>query len=230
MKIIALPDLHGNIGAIQLLDFVFNSVDLILLVGDITSKGNEQEARKAVDVLRKYHLPILAVPGNWDSPGVDAFLTSEGINLHRKVRSVDGIQFAGLGGSIPSPSTTLFEMSESEIEMALNEMTPEISDQLPLIFVCHQPPYDTLLDQKRTGDHVGSHSVRKWIEHVQPMLCLTGHIHEGVGVDWIGKATIVNPGPAEEGHYTIIQVSRDGAQKKDLRERSRDGIFGQKNG
>jgi Icc-related predicted phosphoesterase len=229
MKIIALPDLHGNIRSLELLDSVYSDVDLILLVEDITTKGNEQEARQAVEVLRTYHKPILAIPGNWDSPGVEAYLTSEGINLHRKVRSFDGFQFAGLGGSIHSPSTTLFEMSESEIEMALNEMTSAIDNQLPLIFVCHQPPYDTLLDQKRTGNHVGSHSVRKWIEQVQPMLCLTGHIHEGVGVDRVVNTTIVNPGPTEEGKYALVQVSREGIQKVNLFELSLDRLFDEKN-
>lgn len=45
------------------------------------------------------------------------------------------------------------------------------------IYVCHAPPYDTGLDLMRKK-HVGSRSLRTFIEQHQPLLTLHGHIHE----------------------------------------------------
>ena len=43
-------------------------------------------------------------------------------------------------------------------------------------------------------DHVGSKSVRKFIEKYQPLIGLHGHIHESFASDKIGNTVVVNPG------------------------------------
>ena len=72
--------------------------------------------------------------------------------------------------------------------------------------VSHQPPYDTINDQVSPGVHVGSKSIRKFIEERQPLICFTGHIHEGTGIDHIGNTAIVNPGPAGKGSYVLTEI------------------------
>ncbi|MFQ5932395.1 MAG: hypothetical protein ACE5MM_08305 [Nitrospiraceae bacterium] len=72
----------------------------------------------------------------------------------------------------------------------------------------HQPPRETVTDRLRNGLHVGSESVRTFIKRMQPILCLTGHIHEGRGIDSIGRTTVVNPGPLWTGSYAYARVSR----------------------
>jgi Icc-related predicted phosphoesterase len=62
------------------------------------------------------------------------------------------------------------------------------------------------------GRHVGSESVRAFIETVQPLLCFTGHIHEGRGMDSIGRTKVVNPGPLWTGNYAYARVSGDNAE------------------
>jgi Icc-related predicted phosphoesterase len=57
---------------------------------------------------------------------------------------------------------------------------------------------------------VGSSTVRKFIEEVQPDVCLTGHIHEAKAEDQIGKTRIVNPGLFEEGGFAVIRLKNDG--------------------
>lgn len=42
------------------------------------------------------------------------------------------------------------------------------------------------------GEHCGSHSVRNWIEQIQPKLWLCGHIHENNSASWIGKTLVLN--------------------------------------
>jgi Icc-related predicted phosphoesterase len=100
-------------------------------------------------------------------------------------------RIAGLCGSLPCPGKTPHEYSEEEYE-ALLEMIHVPAGKL-LIMVSHQPPAGTLNDQVSPGVHVGSKSVRHFIEKHRPLVCFTGHIHEGIAIDHI-VTVIVNPG------------------------------------
>lgn len=67
------------------------------------------------------------------------------------------------------------------------------------ILVSHAPPYYTNLDMFRDNSHVGSEALRKIIEEKQPLLVLSGHIHETVQVsgkysDKIGKTICLGTG------------------------------------
>lgn len=67
------------------------------------------------------------------------------------------------------------------------------------IFVCHTPPHGTKCDMIGATQHVGSRSLREFIERHQPPLVLSGHIHESPRVsgswrDTIGRSIVVNPG------------------------------------
>jgi Icc-related predicted phosphoesterase len=48
---------------------------------------------------------------------------------------------------------------------------------------------------------VGSIAVRTFIEEKQPLLCVTGHIHESKGQDYIGRTLVLNPGMMKDGGY-----------------------------
>ncbi len=62
--------------------------------------------------------------------------------------------------------------------------------------------------------HVGSRAVRAFIEAVQPLVCFTGHIHGGVGIDTIGVTRIVNPEPLSSGGYAYAEITRWGVEVK----------------
>jgi len=67
------------------------------------------------------------------------------------------------------------------------------------LYVCHSPPHDTRCDMIGADAHVGSRSLRTFIERHQPPLVLSGHIHESPRVssawhDVIGRTVVVNPG------------------------------------
>jgi len=74
-----------------------------------------------------------------------------------------------------------------------------VDDPAHTVAVIHAPPFDTHCDVLYDGRHIGSKSVRRWIEKHQPLLTLHGHIHEspqlsGSFFDRIGTTTIINPG------------------------------------
>ena len=72
------------------------------------------------------------------------------------------------------------------------------------ILVAHCPPYQTAIDRIHSGLHVGSHSVRSFIETYQPDLCISGHIHEAPGEDTIGRTHLINPGMLAQGGYVTV--------------------------
>ena len=212
MKLIALPDLHGDSNRLDVIARELSDVDLILLVGDMTNGGGAADAARVIQAVRRHNRNVLAIPGNWDDAGVSAYLQREGINLDRLQILLHQVVFVGVGGALPGPVSTPNELTEAEFEQVLAEVAAELSATMPIVFVCHQPPAQTLNDRTSANMHVGSRAVRAFIEAVQPMVCFTGHIHEGVGIDTIGVTRIVNPGPLWKGGYTYAEVTRWGVK------------------
>ena len=209
MNLVALSDIHGDIGRLEEVAPDLSAADCVLLPGDLTNFGREDAASRIVDAVRKYTDRILAVPGNCDYPEVDAYLTREGINLDRRCVVLDRVAFIGIGGSLPCPGKTPNEHTEEELRGFLEGATSGLPPDTPAVLVAHQPPFNTVADRVRNGDHVGSRSVRTFIAEFQPLVCFTGHIHEGRGIDAIGETKVVNPGPLREGGYAYTRIDRE---------------------
>ncbi|MEM2913292.1 MAG: metallophosphoesterase [Candidatus Bathyarchaeia archaeon] len=211
IKILAGTDFHGFKPAFEAFaQKAENSgVNIVILCGDITNFGTEQQARSLLSPLSRLSVPVIFVPGNCDPPS----LTN--INLDN-IRCVHGsgiihanFAFIGVGGSPKTPFNTLLEMSEGEIYGTLQKSLKDLGDRInnsQTILISHAPPKNTKLDTTSLGGHVGSISVRKFIEEYKPALTLCGHIHEAKGADKIGETLIVNPGPSKQGNYAIIDV------------------------
>ena len=206
MKIIALPDLHGGVNYLETIGDSLSAADLVLLVGDLTNAGGAADASRVVNAVRWYNEAILAVPGNWDGPGVSAYLLQEGINLHRRSVIIDQMAFIGVGASLLSINDTPNEVAESDFKLFLEEAVSGLSSTTSKILVCHQPPIQTLTDRAWANFHIGSKAIRAFVEDVQPLVCFTGHVHEGVGIDTIGNTKIINPGPLWQGGYAYAEV------------------------
>ncbi len=76
---------------------------------------------------------------------------------------------------------------------------PSVTNPDKTILVSHAPPYNTSLDMLFDGTHVGSKSIKTYIEKTQPAICLHGHIHESFYVSkkyhtTIGNSICFNPG------------------------------------
>lgn len=212
MKVIALTDLHGRTAIFSILKQQLQEADLIILCGDITHFGHEAEAASVIGALRTINPSVLAVSGNCDNAGVEKHLILENISLFGTIRVTGGISFVGLGGSLPCPGPTPHEYSEEEYDGILRGIGLTLG--LPFILVSHQPPFNTLNDKVSPGNHVGSRTLRRFIERTKPLICFTGHIHEGIGMDHIGSTVVVNPGPAFTGGYTVAEIEE--GQVKDI--------------
>ena len=173
--------------------------DIVLLGGDfagLPSEGLTMTERLVSMAIKAGN--IVMVAGNHDFP---IYMEERGI-LHGTTTQITGLTIGGIGGSLPVWGP--FEVSESEYELLLKKIGPVD------ILLSHQPPYNTECDVLMKGgfheQHIGSEVIRRYIEETQPKLVLCGHIHESVGVDSIGKTTIINPGDFASGNWLEVRL------------------------
>ena len=183
--------------------------DLVLLAGDLTTFLGPDDARRIVEPLQDSGVPVLAVCGNCDLPEMEDYLVEAGIDLDRRARAVGGVRFVGLSGGLPFNDLP-YERTEEDYERVAAEAFERAApvEGRPTILVSHQPPFATACDLAH-GRHVGSKSLRTAIERHQPDLVFSGHIHESIGEDTIGRTRIVNPGPWFQGRSVVIEADPD---------------------
>ncbi len=215
MKIIAISDLHGNIKPIitYLKD---NKVDLIIIAGDITNFGPPELGEDLLNEISSFGVPVLAIPGNCDPESIHVNIDqSQAINIHARNMIIKNVGICGFGGSNPTPFDTPLEFEEIQIYDEAKKAINGIENEEISLFITHAPPYGTKTDLLPSGAHVGSKSLRKIIEEMQPTLNICGHIHEARGTDKIGNTTIVNPGELSHGYACLIQIS-DAPEDKEV--------------
>ena len=216
MKIAALADIHGHIATIRNIGEELSRADLVVLAGDLTRFGHAGVAAQVLDAVRTFNPRVLAVTGNCDHPDCEPYLETAGVALNCRRVVFEGVEFFGLSASLPCPFHTLNESTEEEFGARLDAMAQQHDAALPCVLVSHQPPFRTKADHAWIGGHVGSRSVRKFIEQSLPLLCFTGHIHEARSIDQLGPTQIVNPGPWAKGKYAIATIE-NGAARVELR-------------
>ena len=135
------------------------------------------------------------------------------INCEEKVVLLeDTYPMANCGYSNPTPWQTPRETDEATLEQLLEKAVVGVEDFTSAIFNMHVPPYDCTLDDCPKLDWstdpptpivvagvpqsapAGSIAVRRVVEKYQPLLLLTGHIHESRGLVKLGRTTVINPG------------------------------------
>lgn len=214
MKIVLLTDTHGDTYNIERMKEEILESDLVVVVGDITHFGGHDEAARVIDAIRKHQPNVFAVSGNCDYHDIDAYLDVEQINIHARITRISkSLYIAGLGGSQTTPFDTPNEFKEKDYERILSELGDKIEkESARFILAAHNPPYGTACDRIRSGANVGSKPVRRFIEKYSPVACLCGHIHESPAKDMLAETLVVNPGPAKDGHYGLIEVTEKGVK------------------
>lgn len=205
MKIVSFGDIHMAIAQMAKIAVELSTADLIILSGDLTNFGGSADAAKVVNAARTYCPAVLALPGNLDQPEVIDFLRAEQIALHGESRRWGELGLFGCGGSNLTPFHTPLEYQDEELGAILEQAYTGVTDAPLRLMVCHTPPHATTVDRLTTGTPVGSPAVRQFIAEHQPHLCITGHIHESPGVDFIGRTKILNAGPFAAGGYIVVQ-------------------------
>lgn len=203
---IGFGDIHEKATVIQKIDTAPRARG-ILIAGDLTNVGGRDAASFVIGEIEKINPRIYAQIGNMDTSETDAFLTERQMNTHGTTVDLGyGVGLIGLGYSTPTPFNTPSEASEEQLSHWLTQARGKAAGFDHLIFMTHTPPMGTKTDRISSGQSVGSTTVRRFIEDVQPDVCLTGHIHEAKSEDRIGKTWIVNPGLFADGGYAVIRL------------------------
>ncbi|MFH1821149.1 MAG: metallophosphoesterase family protein [Methanobacteriota archaeon] len=205
MRILAAADFHGNSGAENNLSKLLKSrYDCVVLMGDLTNFGPPKVAESILELAKSSGVPIFSVPGNCDPKSILQVMEKQGTNIHGKCCKFGEVSFVGLGGSNLTPFNTPFELAEVEIQEELAAASCDTGEKW--VLVTHAPPHGTKVDRIREGTHVGSKSIRQYIEQKQPLVSFCAHVHEARGVDVLGRTLIVNPGPITKGFAAEVSI------------------------
>jgi Icc-related predicted phosphoesterase len=204
MLIIAFGDVHMRTETAERIPEI-READLVVVNGDLTIRGGRSEALAVVNALSDLNGRLYAHIGNMDEAEVDVMFTEMGMNLNGRGVVIDEVGLFGLGGSPPTPFDTPSEFSEQALETTLRKAYEDVKAARVKILFSHPPPVNTRLDRVRSGEHVGSTAVRRFLEETDCNACVCGHIHEAAGTDRVGSALVINPGMLAQGGYARIE-------------------------
>lgn len=208
MKILLISDGHGSLDKLKMLTPIAQDVDCIFFAGDFAAFNKEETGLPFLKELEVLHKNVYSVLGNCDPPSFIKELENYKMNVQACVQHFNDFVIVGSGGASKFTGATPNERTDDElISDIINNYTKK--DEEPLILITHNPPYGTKTDKVAPLVHVGSKSIRKFIENVKPVMTVSGHIHEAFGVDNIGETVTVNPGALCDGRYAIAEIRKE---------------------
>lgn len=207
MRLLIISDIHGDIENINKLNDEFAKADTVIFAGDFAKFNEIETGLPTLQCLLEKHNSILAVLGNCDEPDFIEKIEDEDICIQKSLVFKDGLAFAGSGGALKFTETTPNELSDEELfaDLKILEECPTLEN---LVLVTHQPPFDTGMDKITAGISTGSKLIRQLIEGRQPLVAISGHIHESFATSKLGNTTLMNPGSLAEGRYGIIEIEK----------------------
>jgi len=213
IRYLVISDIHGNVGSLKaVIESELNSMNALLVAGDLSSYSGEYvDVLKVLNTVALKNKKVIVVIGNMDSPNLINIINNSYPSitcLHGTITKLGDLTIAGLSGGLYSPFNTPFELSENDFGRLIANIVKEIGNikNEYLVLLSHTPPYGTKVDLTYTCLHVGSKSIRKFIEEFKPLMVISGHIHEARGVDKLGNTLIINPGPLFKGYYAILNI------------------------
>ncbi len=208
MRIIATADLHGFHDVYEWLVGIaaVEEPDAIVLAGDLLGWGGafdtieEAQAADRLVVLQRLFLikcPVLYVMGNDDFIELDAPAPSQH-SVHGKRIEMGEFNFVGYQFTLPFMGG-IHEKPEDEIAEDLTRLEADVDGRT--VLVTHGPVFG-VLDRVRGGQHVGSESLRDFVDRTAPRAHIHGHIHGEFGRDGL--------------HFNVSSAGRKRAMVIDL--------------
>lgn len=192
MRLLLYSDLHCDREAAQKIVDLAQKADVAIGAGDFGQ--NRRRVGACMPVLRDMPCPSIIVPGNNESHE-ELQEACEGWDnvhiLHGNGVKIDGIEFFGLGGGVPTTpyGAWSWDFSEEEAERLLRDFP------LGGVLVSHSPPKGCA-DVDGMDVSRGSTALRELIGTKRPKLIACGHIHASWGkAVQLDGTTIINAGP-----------------------------------
>lgn len=154
-----------------------------------------QQLKAIMSRINMFHVPVYLIHGNHESvEEIEAIikLYPNITFLHGKIQEFNGWWFGAYGTSGLRDHYEDFEQWAKEHDKDI--MNAAKTNKL--IWMDHSPPYNNKTDMLAEDWHVGSQTLRAFIEKYQPLYVFCGHLHETFGYeDMIGETIVINPGP-----------------------------------
>lgn len=200
MRFLVISDIHGRERVIEWTNRIAKELgaDGVIVLGDITRFGPPEWAGHFFESMI---VPVYAIPGNCDPPGVIEVIENKAISLHKKRVRIGNQIFVGMGGSNPTLFGTPYELTEDEIERSLRPLMEK-----DVVLVTHTPPFGAN-DMAFSGRLGGSTAIRKLVNEFHPKAVLSGHIHEAPGITNEDGTLILNPGAAKDARAAIVDLN-----------------------
>ena len=234
IRIAAVGDLHAgpdSVGTIRpRFDDVAERADVLLLAGDLTRRGTEEEGRIVSAELQDLAVPVVAVLGNHDHHSgeertIRGHLEDAGVRVVERegvVLNFDEVRLGvagtkGFGGGFAGASASAFGEREMKafighteelaagLEEALSGLRADVR-----VALTHYAPVDTSLAGERLEifPFLGSYLLAAAIDRAGADLAIHGHAHRGTekGVT-AGGVTVRNVAETVIGHaYKVYRV------------------------
>lgn len=197
MKLLCCADLHNSFDLTHFETQTYDKEpDIIVTLGDISV----QDLRIIKRTADNLGIPAIGICGNHDEPFA---LQSVGIDdLHGKVKTIDGVTFAGIGGSLRyKRSNYMFLTQQQGIDIA--KSLPKAD-----VLISHDKPYSGWFFDKKAqyakDPHAGLVGITKYIRQNKPKIHLYGHLHQRMTEEQHGTTSMCVYG------IQLIDIGDDG--------------------
>ncbi|WDF68925.1 PQQ-binding-like beta-propeller repeat protein [Sphingobacterium oryzagri] len=177
-------------------------IDFVILSGDVTEFGSDQELALAKQILDSLHLPLYVIPGNHDSNWSES-----GANSFRRVFAGETFFFRHKGyqfmGTTSGPNMRMGpgQIPRENLLWMDSIFTANPDKETPLIYINHYPQDSSLNNWYEAIDRLKT-------RNVQLLLCGHGHINKQY--DWEGIPGVMGRSNLRAkdtiGGYNIISV------------------------
>ena len=187
----------------------------------------------AEQTLLPHKKTLYFMPGNDDLDSIDdaiaEFQHVYNPDMKRLVIE-DDYELYGISNANMTPWACARDLEEPDLAKKLDELEKLVTNPERAIMALHVPPYGSNLDvcpefdkdlkMINQGGQVvmisaGSTAVKAFIEKVQPMLTLHGHIHESPGHTRLGRTLAINAGSEyAEGILKAAIINLEGGKVK----------------
>lgn len=206
VRLAAIGDIHARAGAEETLRGVFqraqDEADLLLIAGDLTDAGLEEDARRLGRVIDEFDIPIFAVLGNHDfhqgqQNAIRRIVEKHGVHIldgEGVVFEQDGVRLGiagavGFGGGFRPYNLTPFGEGEwkqlhgkiVEETRKLDRAFAAVSGADYLIGLTHYAPTAETMGEEpeQLFPYLGSSELGDALERYNAFLGVHGHAHRG---------------------------------------------------
>ncbi|WP_149912767.1 outer membrane protein assembly factor BamB family protein [Sphingobacterium cavernae] len=180
-------------------------IDFVILSGDVTEFGSDEELKLAKRILDGLKLPLYIVPGNHDSNWSES-----GANSFRKVFGGEtfffehkGFQFLGTTSG-PNMRMSPGQIPRENLVWIDSIFKAHPNKEIPMISINHYPLDSSLNNWYELVDRLQTRNIQ---------FALCGHGHSNKLYDWDGIPGVMSRSnlraKAEVGGYNIITLTKD---------------------